>query len=150
MDELQVLKDTVAANLPALLHGSEDAAREALFDMQAVCTDGAMFGALCGVLAQVNADALNELRAILPRAERCRSWLPALTPGMSRAEVVATQLVAAMANKDHPAVVGFLAAASSWTDQHESALFLTTVGVRARISHQAVCADASLDARAGA
>ncbi len=101
MTDSQALKDAVAAHLPALLHGSDDAARVALFEMQAVCTNDAMFGALCGMLAELNGDALRVMRSLLPApSSRALPFFPVLDPGMSQAEQVASQLVAAAANGD--------------------------------------------------
>lgn len=151
MTELRVLEEAVSAHLPTLLHGAEDAANVGLQEMVRVCDDGPLFGALCGMFAQVAGDALREVRASAPAGPMRAAEFGVIVPtDASLGERVALQVITATANGDRQTMLALLGSALSWPGEADLTAFVCTLGARARVLHQSVCDDSTRDFEAGA
>lgn len=146
--ELDVLKAAMSRNMGVLLHDpSVDGAADALDSMMATAHNGALFGALCGTLATVAADALKEMRASFPPGP-ARDAPFALVPppaDATLAEQTAVQLVTATANDDHDMVIALMRAVLSWTEEAALAKFASHLAFHARMMHLSVCDDFARD-----
>lgn len=146
MTDLQVMKDAIAANLGALLHGSDDESSQAVGRMTALIDDDPSFGAFCGMLAEIAADALKEQRASFPAGPaRSAMFAMQLPKDMSLPERMAAQLITASANDDHETTLSLLVSALSWQHPDPMSKLVAALAVHARVLHLSVCSDPASD-----